>query len=153
VLGREPLAQGLPHLLLRIVASQECAGQAVGQQGREAADSLPLPEQVFPLQNVQKQLLMVTAKKTRGSGHRSVDQFRQHSCRIGASIDVVAEIDLDCLGCAGCARVGVDPAMDLLQEVEAAVDVADGIDRPAVGCWRVCPGAPGPSVRLTPVDH
>ena len=59
---------------------------------------------------------------------RCLDQPLDDAAGIGPAVDVVAEIDLDCTS-DGCRfKIALDHRGKLLQQIVAAVDVANGID-------------------------
>ena len=100
----------------------------VGGKGLHAAQLVPMTEFGRVLKEIFHQGLVIAAQAHRLVLNQPDGQYIDDGLRIRASIDIVAEIDLDRVLYRPASKVIADARDDIDQQVGPAVDVADGID-------------------------
>ena len=105
---------------------------------RDAAQSLPLLKASFSGEEIQEHLLMVTAKENGIELARPGNEPGNNPGRVRTAINIVAKIDLCGAPLARVGSIGVNSGMNRVEQIESAMDIADGIDRHPIGrCGKI----------------
>jgi hypothetical protein len=101
---------------------------AAGGKGLHAAQLVPMTKFGRVLKEILHQGLVIAAQAHRAVLNQPDGQHIDDGLRMGASIDIVTEIDLDRVLYRPASKVIADARDDVDQQVGPAVDVADRID-------------------------
>src|SRR5262249_57636350 len=108
---------------------EEVWWHGIGKETRDGAQSLPHLEARLSGEEIQEQLLMVAAKENGVDLTRSGNESGNNPGGLRAAIDIVAKIDLSGAPLARVGHIGINLAMDRVEQIESTMDIADGIDR------------------------
>ena len=132
MLGRQQRRECLSNLSLRCSREQVWC-QTIGKETRDGAQSLPHLEARLSGEEIQEHLLMVAAKENGVDFTRSGNESGNNPGGVRAAINIVTKIDLCDAPLARVGPIGVNLAMDRVEQIEPAMDIADGIDRNTFG--------------------
>ena len=132
MLGRHKRRERFSNLSLRCRREQIWC-QTIGKETRDGAQSLPHLKARLSGEEIQEHLLMVAAKENGVDLTRSGYEPGNSPGGVRAAINIVAKIDLCSAPLARVGPIGVNRAMDRVEQIGSAMDIANGIDRNTFG--------------------